>query len=145
MTTGKLRTITTNFHNSRWFRITFGSAASGRAQEASVWPNACDLALGMGGRTMMYVMPKQMYPHYNGLGHNLHSKTWWFRRFCNSHQVSYFTAFFIDTRAKISIAESYFSFDAYPIPEVPIINGALKDEQCFECSLMLFMLGFVRP
>ena len=37
---------------------------------------------------------------------NLRSKTWWFTEFCNSHYVSHFAAFFIVTRAKISIAKS---------------------------------------
>ncbi|KAG6498531.1 hypothetical protein ZIOFF_038251 [Zingiber officinale] len=50
--------------------------------------------------------PKQVCPRPQGLGHNLRSKTQWFTRFCNSHQVSHFTTFFIDARAEISIAES---------------------------------------
>ena len=50
--------------------------------------------------------PKQACPRPQGLGHNLRSKTQWFTRFCNSHQVSHFTTFFIDARAEISIAES---------------------------------------
>ena len=36
----------------------------------------------------------------------LRSKIWWFTEFCNSHYVSHFAAFFIDTRAKISVAKS---------------------------------------
>ena len=37
-------------------------------------------------------------------------------RFCNSHYVSHFAAFFIDARAKRSIAESVldFVFKAFP-------------------------------
>ncbi|KAG6474418.1 hypothetical protein ZIOFF_068353 [Zingiber officinale] len=50
--------------------------------------------------------PKQACPQPQGLGHNLRSKTQWFTRFYNSHQVSHFTTFFIDARAEISIAES---------------------------------------
>ncbi len=38
---------------------------------------------------------------------NMRSKFWWFTEFCNSHYVSHFTAFFIVTRAKISIAKSH--------------------------------------
>ena len=37
---------------------------------------------------------------------NLRSKLWWFTEFCISHYVSHFTAFFIVTRTKISIAKS---------------------------------------
>ncbi len=39
---------------------------------------------------------------------NVRSKIWWFTEFCNSHYVSHFAAFFIVTRAKTSIVESYF-------------------------------------
>lgn len=46
----------------------------------------------------------------NGLRRNLHSKTLWFTRFCNSHQVSYFATLFIDARAEISVVESRFGF-----------------------------------
>ena len=45
-------------------------------------------------------------PSTGGLGRNLRSKTQWFTGFCNSHQVSHFATFFIDARAKISVAES---------------------------------------
>ena len=51
--------------------------------------------------------PKQTCSQPNGLERNLHSKTRWFTGFCNSHQVSHFATFFIDTRAKISIARSH--------------------------------------
>lgn len=56
---------------------------------------------------MQDMTPKQTCPQPNGLERNLHSKTRWFTGFCNSHQVSHFTTFFIDTRAKISIAKSH--------------------------------------
>ncbi|KAH1128823.1 hypothetical protein J1N35_000201 [Gossypium stocksii] len=56
--------------------------------------------------------PRQTCPQHNGLGHNLRSKTRWFIGFCNSHQVSHFATFFIDTRAKISVAESHFVYFA---------------------------------
>ncbi|PHT26072.1 hypothetical protein CQW23_34314 [Capsicum baccatum] len=51
---------------------------------------------------------RQTCPRPNGFGHNLRSKTQWFTGFCNSHQVSHFATFFIDTRAQISVAESPF-------------------------------------
>jgi hypothetical protein len=52
------------------------------------------------------VTPRQACPQPEGLGRNLRSKTRWFAGFCNSHQVSHFATFFIDARAKISVAES---------------------------------------
>ena len=52
------------------------------------------------------VTPRQACPRPDGLGRNLRSKTRWFTGFCNSHQVSHFATFFIDARAKISVAES---------------------------------------
>ena len=55
----------------------------------------------------LYMTPKQTCTRPNGLVRNLHSKTRWFTGFCNSHQVSHFATFFIDTRAKISIARSH--------------------------------------
>ena len=36
---------------------------------------------------------------------SVHSKVWWFTRFCDSHYVSHFAAFFINVRTKTSIAE----------------------------------------
>jgi len=33
----------------------------------------------------------------------MRSKIWWLTEFCNSHYLSHFAAFFIDSRAKISI------------------------------------------
>ncbi|PHT60938.1 hypothetical protein T459_35212 [Capsicum annuum] len=57
---------------------------------------------------MRCVTPRQTCRQPNGFGCNLHSKTRWFMGFCNSHQVSYFATFFIDARAKISVAESHF-------------------------------------
>ena len=36
----------------------------------------------------------------------MRSKIRWFTEFCNSHYVSHFAAFFIVTRAKISVVES---------------------------------------
>ena len=53
-----------------------------------------------------HVTPRQACPLPNGFGRNLRSKTRWFTGFCNSHQVSHFATFFIDARAKISVAES---------------------------------------
>lgn len=50
--------------------------------------------------------PRQTCPRPNGFRRNLRSKTRWFTGFCNSHQVSHFATFFIDARAKISVAES---------------------------------------
>lgn len=38
---------------------------------------------------------------------NMRSKIWWLTEFCNSHYLSHFAAFFIESRAKISIAYSY--------------------------------------
>ncbi|WCJ18540.1 hypothetical protein M5689_000884 [Euphorbia peplus] len=54
------------------------------------------------------VTPRQTCPRPEGFGRNLRSKTRWFARSCNSHQVSHFAAFFIDARAEISVAESRF-------------------------------------
>ena len=42
----------------------------------------------------------------NTKGCKVNSKIWWFTKFCNSHYVSHFTAFFINARAKRSIVES---------------------------------------
>lgn len=53
------------------------------------------------------VTPRQACPRPDSLGRNLRSKTRWFTGFCNSHQVSHFATFFIDARAKISVAESH--------------------------------------
>ena len=38
---------------------------------------------------------------------NLRSKIRWFTKFCNSHYLSHFAAFFIDARAKRSVVESF--------------------------------------
>ncbi|KAF3615189.1 hypothetical protein FXO37_35618, partial [Capsicum annuum] len=51
---------------------------------------------------------QQTCPRLNGFGRNLRSNTLWFTGFCNSHQVSHFSTFFIDARARISIIESHF-------------------------------------
>ncbi|PHT25243.1 Protein TAR1 [Capsicum baccatum] len=56
----------------------------------------------------MLKLSGQMCPRPNGFGRNLRSKTRWFTGFCNSHQVLYFAAFFINARAEISVAESLF-------------------------------------
>ena len=96
-------------------------------------------------RATMCVTPRQTCPRHNGFGRNLRSKTRWFTGFCNSHQVSHFAAFFIDARAKISVAESRFDFDTRPIPRVHAANGAPGAGGVFECSLTLFAPGFVRP
>ncbi|OIV96076.1 hypothetical protein TanjilG_27180 [Lupinus angustifolius] len=58
------------------------------------------------GTRQQCARPRQACPRPNGFGRNLRSKTRWFTGFCNSHQVSHFATFFIDARAKISIAES---------------------------------------
>jgi hypothetical protein len=52
------------------------------------------------------VIPRQTCPQPRGHRWSLFSKTRWFMGFCNSHPVSHFATFFIDKRAKISIAES---------------------------------------
>ena len=39
-------------------------------------------------------------------GRKVRSKIRWFTEFCNSHYLSHFAAFFIDARAKRSVAES---------------------------------------
>ncbi|PHT27907.1 hypothetical protein CQW23_32479 [Capsicum baccatum] len=57
---------------------------------------------------MRCVTPRQTCSRPNGFGCNLRSKTQWFTRFCNSHQLSHFAMFFIDARAEISIVESRF-------------------------------------
>ncbi|KAL0827698.1 hypothetical protein Bca101_051376 [Brassica carinata] len=61
----------------------------------------------MGGRRF-FLTPRETCPRPEGLGHNLRSKTRWLTGFCNSHQVSHFSTFFIDARAEISVAESRF-------------------------------------
>jgi hypothetical protein len=43
-------------------------------------------------------------------GRKVRSKIRWFTEFCNSHYVSHFAAFFIDARAKRSVAKSFYSF-----------------------------------
>jgi hypothetical protein len=58
------------------------------------------------GEVSFGVTPRQTCPQPKGLRRNLRSKTRWFTGFCNSHQVSHFATFFIDARAKISVAES---------------------------------------
>ena len=58
-------------------------------------------------RVSFGVTPRQTCPQPEGLRRNLRSKTRWFTGFCNSHQVSHFATFFIDARAKISVAESH--------------------------------------
>jgi hypothetical protein len=40
----------------------------------------------------------------------MRSKIRWFTEFCNSHYLSHFAAFFIDARAKRSVAESCITF-----------------------------------
>src|SRR5688572_13481280 len=72
------------------------------AREASIRPTT---PCGVRGATRC-VTPRQTCPRPNGFGRNLRSKTRWFTGFCNSHQVSHFATFFIDARAKISVAES---------------------------------------
>ena len=43
------------------------------------------------------------------LHRRLRSKIWWFTKFCVSHYVSHFAAFFIVARAKISVVKSRYS------------------------------------
>ncbi|CAA3031827.1 Hypothetical predicted protein [Olea europaea subsp. europaea] len=90
----------------------------------------------------MYVTSKQTCPQHNGLGRNLRSKTRWFMGFCNPHQISHFSTFFIDARVEISIVESHFDFDARPVLKVPTANGVPRGERRLECSLMLLRRGF---
>jgi len=53
-----------------------------------------------GAPTLRQTCPRQ------SLGRKVRSKLRWFTEFCNSHYVSHFAAFFIDTGAKISVVES---------------------------------------
>ena len=77
------------------------------AREASIRPKPANLQeMCLVGATRC-VTPRQTCPRPSGFGRNLRSKTRWFTGFCNSHQVSHFATFFIDTRAKISIARSH--------------------------------------
>jgi hypothetical protein len=63
----------------------------------------------------------------------LRSKIWWFTEFCNSHYVSHFAAFFIGTRAKISIVKSCV------IVWIICINISNKKEQTF---LSMSVIGY---
>ncbi|PHT27299.1 hypothetical protein CQW23_33097 [Capsicum baccatum] len=80
------------------------------AREASIHPAMTTLPVikAQCEGTTRCVMPRQTCPRPNGFGRNLRSRTRWFTGFCNSHQVSHFTMFFIDARAEISVAESRF-------------------------------------
>nr|TKS08430.1 hypothetical protein D5086_0000103110 [Populus alba] len=73
-------------------------------------PVSAPALVSRGERVRRCVTPRQTCPRPGGLGRNLLSKTRWFTRFCNSHQVSHLARFFIDARAKISIAESHLDY-----------------------------------
>ena len=45
----------------------------------------------------------------------LRSKFWWLTRFCNSHDVSHFAAFFIVVGAKTSVAESGLTLRSFAV------------------------------
>ena len=44
----------------------------------------------------------------------MRSKFWWLTKFCNSHDVSHFAAFFIVVGAKTSVAESVLRYFIFP-------------------------------
>ena len=54
---------------------------------------------------------------------NVRSKSWWLTRFCNSHYVSHFAAFFIVVGAKTSVAEGCIKINT---PNLDI-NNAMGD------------------
>ena len=57
----------------------------------------------------------------------MRSKIRWFTEFCNSHYVSHFAAFFIDTGAKISVVESCLWFvDGGARPPVRLLQFGLE-------------------
>ncbi|MCE3215662.1 hypothetical protein HAX54_003148, partial [Datura stramonium] len=58
--------------------------------------------------TARCVTPRNTCPQPNVFGHNLNLKTRWFTGFYSSYQVSYFSTFFIDVRAEISVARVIF-------------------------------------
>lgn len=94
----------TNARRARRLPITHSSTDYARGHTRPISALGTSKARSKGDVAMT---PKQACPRPQGLGHNLRSKTQWFTRFCNSHQVSHFTTFFIDARAEISIAESH--------------------------------------
>ena len=82
-----------HLHSHRWMR----------------WPAFLIGLIGVGGdeQTLQQTYsPKEVQDAFKVL------MTHWF---CNSHDVSHFTAFFIDVGAKTSIAESVFHFILHPI------------------------------
>lgn len=82
-------------------------------------------------------------PSAKGFRRNLRSKTRWFTGFCNSHQVSHFTTFFIDARAKISVAESHYKhFKMHPIPLATTQTVCNKGVEAF---IVLFYLARIAP
>ena len=61
------------------------------------------------------------------------SKTWWFVKFCNSHYVSHFAAFFIVARTKISVAKSCLLYYISSLREgilVKVFMGCLQLPPC---------------
>ena len=54
----------------------------------------------------------------------LRSKFWWLTRFCNSHDVSHFAAFFIVVGAKTSVAESGLTLRSFAV------EGGIRCEAC---------------
>jgi hypothetical protein len=57
----------------------------------------------------------------------MRSKIRWFTEFCNSHYVSHFAAFFIDTGAKISVVESCLWFSEQSVePNATILQDDLE-------------------
>ncbi len=68
---------------------------------------------------------------------NMRSKIRWFTEVCNSHYVSHFAAFFIVTRAKISIVKSCFLF------LVKVINNELLS--CFVVNGWMLMFDVNHP
>ena len=51
----------------------------------------------------------------------LRSKFWWLTRFCNSHDVSHFAAFFIVVGAKTSVAESGLTLRSFAVSTTPLL------------------------
>jgi hypothetical protein len=85
------------------------SAGRAALESGTRWPKAGAAALQEGG-------PRGSKRRSDGHGRRItggrkvRSKIRWFTEFCNSHYVSHFAAFFIDARAKRSVAKSFYSF-----------------------------------
>ena len=70
----------------------------------------------------------------------LRSKFWWLTRFCNSHDVSHFAAFFIVVGAKTSVAESGLTLRSFAVEVCK--DTALRNEFLVNwmfCPLMVEM------